>query len=122
MPLKLWRWHSFTPKEIASNGDGSIIVDEKALDMLQAARNAIGQPFVINSAYRDPEHNKLVGGSKRSQHLRGTAFDISTNKHNRRELYNACVDAGFTGFGFYGTFLHVDTGRPRWWGDRWKEI
>lgn len=121
VPDIMWRWPNFTPKEIASKGDGSIIIDERALDCLQKAREICGKPFIINSAYRDPAHNKKVGGSKNSQHLQGNAFDISTNGHDRIALLTACRDAGFTGFGFYDSFLHVDTGRARWWGKRWPE-
>lgn len=33
-------------------------------------------PIRINSCYRDPSHNKRVGGVANSQHLQGAAVDI----------------------------------------------
>ena len=114
--VKGWRWPNFSPQEIASHGDGSILIHEQSLDMLQAARNLAGKPFVINSAYRDELHNALVGGSPRSYHLEGRAFDISLNGHSKAELINILEKAGFTGLGIsYKTFVHADTGRKRRW-------
>jgi len=53
-----------------------------------------------------------VGGAPLSQHLR-LAADISLVGHDKRALLLACRRAGFTSFGFYNTFLHIDLGRPR---------
>ena len=43
---------------------------------LQALRDAVDKPIIINSGYRSPKHNKAVGGSPNSQHLKGKAADI----------------------------------------------
>ena len=51
----------------------------------------------------------------RSRHLK-IAFDISLTGHDPAVLLAACRTAGFKAFGFYRTFLHVDT-RPR--GCQW---
>lgn len=119
VPPAAWPWLDFKPEEIASRGDGSIIVDEAALERLQRARVIAGEAFVILSAYRDPIHNAKVGGAPLSLHKAGRAFDIALRGHDRSRLLQACRDAGFTGFGFYKTFLHVDTGRRRQWGTAW---
>lgn len=116
IPAGLWRWIDFRAPEIASKGDGSILVVPAALDALQAARTAVARPFRILSAYRDPIHNALVGGAPMSEHKAGVAFDIATAGHDRGELLAACRSAGFRGFGFYATFLHADMGRRREWG------
>lgn len=44
---------------------------------LNLIRSGVDNPIYINSWYRDFEHNKLVGGSSTSQHLSGSAVDIS---------------------------------------------
>jgi zinc D-Ala-D-Ala carboxypeptidase len=44
--------------------------------VLQPLRNRLKLPITINSGYRSPELNDLVGGSKTSQHMRGEAADI----------------------------------------------
>lgn len=44
--------------------------------LLEVARQAIGCPILINSGFRNPEVNSLVGGVSNSQHLLGQAADI----------------------------------------------
>ncbi len=116
VPQDVWRWPNFTPAEIASNGDGSVLINADAMDKLQLLRDLIGRPLIINSAYRDPIYNAKVGGAPLSMHKQGRAFDIALRGHDRRQLARAAQAAGFTGFGYYNTFLHVDTGRKRSWG------
>lgn len=122
MPPKLWAWPNFSLRdEIASNGNGAVIVDPETLDMAESMRAIYARkmgkimPLNVTSGYRDPAYNQKIGGGKNSMHLEGKALDISTNGHDRRALYAAAKEAGFTGFGFYNTFIHVDTGRPRFW-------
>jgi hypothetical protein len=45
------------------------------LMLLEPARQLVG-PIIINSGYRNPRVNSLVGGVKSSQHLLGQAADI----------------------------------------------
>ena len=45
-------------------------------DMMQEVRDLLGHPIRITSGYRCSELNKLVGGSKSSQHLQGLACDF----------------------------------------------
>ena len=114
-----WRWANFTPKEIACKGTGLILIDEDAMDKLQAFREVLGMPFSPNSAYRSEVHNKAVGGAPRSMHRQGRAFDIPIgNGISRNEVHRIAKEVGFTGFGDYKTFVHIDTGRARCWDKR----
>ena len=45
------------------------------LMLLEPARQVVG-PIIINSGYRNPRVNTLVGGVRNSQHLQGQAADI----------------------------------------------
>jgi zinc D-Ala-D-Ala carboxypeptidase len=119
VPEKLWRWPNFTPEEIACRGDGKIRINAPALDKLQALRDKLGVPLIVNSAYRSPAYNRKVGGAKQSTHLQGAAFDISMANHDPESFQAAARAVGFTGFGFYPrqNFMHVDIGRARQWGD-----
>lgn len=47
------------------------------LDVLQPLRDAWDKPLHINSGYRCPELNKIVGGTATSQHLKGEAADVA---------------------------------------------
>lgn len=111
-----WPLKWFTPREIASKGNGSLLVNIDALLRLDAMRERIGKPMIINSAYRDPLYNAKVGGAPMSMHKFGRAFDVSLSGHHKSDLIRMAREVGFTGFGVnYRTFLHIDTGRARQW-------
>ena len=61
-----WRWPNFSPAEIACRGTGKLLLNEPALDRLQALRDRLGKPLIVRSAYRSPEHNRTVGGATRT--------------------------------------------------------
>lgn len=44
--------------------------------MLQALRDWLGKPIIVNSGYRSPAVNKAVGGASNSSHMYGLAADI----------------------------------------------
>ena len=62
VPESAWRWPNFSPAEIACRGTGKLLVNDPALDKLQALRDRLGKPLIVRSAYRSPEHNRAVGG------------------------------------------------------------
>ena len=120
-----WPWEHFSPRELASRGNGSVCTVQTAGDLLERLRRLIGQPLVVTSGYRDPIHNARVGGAPLSRHKEGDAFDIRLANLNRFELADAAAEVGFTGMGKYQTFLHVDTrpGFALWYGgERSKKI
>ena len=49
---------------------------QRLANFLEEVRKVLGKPISINSAYRGPEVNAKVGGSKNSQHMVGCAADI----------------------------------------------
>lgn len=116
-----WRWPNFSPAELSCRHCGELYVCEKTMDALQAVREKVARPIIVNSGHRCVTYNKTVGGAAASQHLK-LAIDIQAAGQDRKALLAACEAAGFQGFGFYQTFLHVDMGRPRTWGNRdyWK--
>ena len=115
-----WRWPNFSRTEVACSHCLKDGVKDEAMDALQALRIAQDRPLRVNSGYRCPEHNVNVGGVKDSFHVKGMAFDISIrgmNESERLKLMDDAIGVGFTGLGFYETFLHVDIGPPRSWGN-----
>jgi len=63
----------------------------------------------ITSAYRCPDFNKKVGGSKISAHLQGLAVDIKVaNKNERYHLIYWAIFTGFCRIGIAETFVHID--------------
>jgi len=85
---------------------------------LEQLRVLIGQPLIITSGYRCPTHNRAVGGAAKSQHVLGTAADISARGIGVDKLAGAAEQVGFGGIGLYHrqNFVHVDVrpGRARW--------
>lgn len=120
-----WPWRNFSPKEMACRGSGKLNLSRAAMDRLQALRDALAKPLIVTSAYRSPGHNAAIGGAAKSRHVAGDAFDISMLNHDPEAFEAAARTAGFTGFGFYGpmkgNFIHIDLGRARFWGERWRE-
>ncbi len=112
------RWPSFSRTEMSCRHCGEIYHWPEFMDKLQKARDQIGRPFRIYSAHRCGLHNARVGGAPLSQHLK-LAVDIGLKGHDPRKLYQTCRAAGFTGFGFYTSFLHIDLGpRRAWYGNQ----
>jgi len=108
------RWPNFSHAEMACRHCGEVYDWPEFMDRLQQARTVVGRPFFIHSAHRCALHNARVGGAPLSQHLK-LAVDIGLYGHDPRDLHRACKQAGFRGFGFYQTFIHVDLGRKRFW-------
>lgn len=78
------------------------------LFVLDEAREFAGIPFVINSAYRSPEHPLSIKNPS-SSHIKGLAVDIkATDSITRFKIVKALIDVGFTRIGIADTFIHVD--------------
>ena len=85
------------------------LVSDRLVCMLDLAREKAGVPFVINSGYRCPEHNKEIGGVKNSAHTKGLAADILTGGSERRYvIVKALIEVGFRRLGFGRGFVHAD--------------
>jgi zinc D-Ala-D-Ala carboxypeptidase len=120
LPESTWRWPNFSPAEIACRGTGKLLINEPALDKLQALRDLMSKPLIVRSAYRSPEHNRAVGGATRSKYMNGAAFDIAMANHDPVAFEAAAREVGFLGFGFYlrSGFIHVKLVPARQWGER----
>jgi uncharacterized protein YcbK (DUF882 family) len=99
-------------------------IDLKLLDLLSDLHQKVGskQPFQIISGYRSPKTNKMLnaessGVAKRSMHLDGKAIDIRLSDVKLHYLRAAAVEMKRGGVGMYtvSNFVHVDTGRVRYW-------
>lgn len=76
-----------TPTDIA-------VINLTALvaNVLDPAREHLGIPITINSAYRSPRLNTIVGGVSNSQHCTGHAADITVPLSHLPQLYNYIAD------------------------------
>lgn len=112
---------NFKVKEFAcSDGSDPIFIAPELVEILQKIRTHFKKPVVINSAYRTVTKNKACGGATYSQHLYGTAADISIKGVSPREVaaYAETLLPKKGGIGLYSTFTHVDVRevKARWNG------
>lgn len=114
MPWDKKRWPNFQPREFACKHCGEAYYHPEAFDRIQQARTDAGIPFIINSAHRCWRHNARVGGAPKSAHKK-IAFDVAVTHATKRTILEALRRAGFTTFGFYGTFIHTDPRPNRRW-------
>lgn len=110
-PREYWKWKNFSPQEIACRGDGKLMVDEHAMDLLQKLRERLGRPMILNSAYRSEWWNRKVGGAKYSYHKKAQAFDVRMDNQNPQEFERIAKEVGFKGIIRYpkNGFIHIDT-------------
>jgi hypothetical protein len=96
-------------------GCGFCEPDSRLIDALNVIRGKLGAPIIVTSGCRCQKHNRIVGGTPDSVHLRGTAADIKSKDilpvriwDVTRSLYHAGRLPELSGLGRYKTFIHVD--------------
>lgn len=99
-------------------------IDPRVLDILHRAQQLTGGtgPYEIISAYRSPQTNEMLrtntsGVARRSLHMEGKAIDVRLRGVETHRLRQAAVGQKAGGVGYYrdSNFIHVDTGRVRYW-------
>ena len=99
-------------------------IDVQLLELLHAISDKTKPqaPFHIISGYRSPTTNKSLrkknkGVASRSMHMLGKAVDIRIAGFSTRQLRNVARKMKGGGVGYYpkSDFVHVDTGRVRYW-------
>lgn len=69
---------NFKVSEFACNdGSDKVLISEELVKVLQYIRDELKVSININSGYRTPEYNTKIGGAKASNHMNGTAADLS---------------------------------------------
>ena len=88
-------------------------MDKDFLSKLDKAREYARIPFVINSAYRSPEHPESIKNPS-SSHIKGLAVDIrTTDSRTRYRVLEALIHVGFNRIGIADTFIHVDDDKDK---------
>ena len=76
------------------------------LNVLQPLRDALGKSLKINSGYRCPELNKVVGGVSNSQHTKGEAADVASDNPYELAKMAKELNLPFDQMILYPTFVH----------------
>jgi len=92
-------------------------VSKKLITLLEALRESLQTPIIINSGYRCEKHNRAVGGVSGSMHLFGRASDLRASRYTGLQLLEKAEAVGVKSIGLAKTWIHVDD-RPK--HRRWK--
>ncbi len=102
-------------------------IDPQLFDLLHELGGTLetDQPYHIISGYRSPQTNAMLrerggghtGVASQSLHMVGKAIDIRMPGVTLDHLRSAAASLKRGGVGFYpsSNFVHVDTGRVRYW-------
>jgi uncharacterized protein YcbK (DUF882 family) len=102
-------------------------IDPKLLDLLHELSGTLetDRPFHVISGYRAPETNQMLrarggahtGVASQSLHMVGKAIDLRLPGVKLHDVREAARSLKLGGVGYYpsSNFVHVDTGRVRYW-------
>lgn len=99
-------------------------IDKNLLDLLYVLQQTVDKTgdYHIISGYRSPETNAKLrkhssGVAKKSLHMQGKAIDVRLPGIDLKYLRKAALNLHLGGVGYYpkSNFVHLDTGRPRFW-------
>lgn len=99
-------------------------IDPGVLDILFGLRTRTGcdEPFHVISGYRSPRTNAMLrrrsdGVAAHSLHMRGQAVDVRLPGVPTKRLQELALSLQRGGVGYYpkSDFVHLDTGRVRFW-------
>ncbi len=99
-------------------------IDPRLLDLLAAINGKLetSRPFDVISGYRSPQTNAMLhahseGVAVHSLHIQGKAIDIRVPGRALVALRHVAMSLRGGGVGYYphSDFVHVDTGRVRYW-------
>lgn len=127
-----WAEGNYIPEELSAidhilrdhRSREATVMDRNLYDLLYALQQQVEQQgtYQIISGYRSPATNNKLrnatnGVAKRSLHMRGKAVDIRLPGVELKHLRQAALQLHAGGVGYYpkSNFIHVDTGRPRFW-------
>lgn len=114
----------FKVKEFAcKDGSDTVLISEELVAQLEQLRTALGSDSCqVQSGYRTASHNKKIGGSRSSKHIKGWAADVVFYRDGKPiPAKTVCVraqDLDATGVQYIGTnSTHLDVRAARYWRD-----
>lgn len=97
-----------------------IFVSSTLIEVLERIREHFKKPVYINSGYRNPAYNAMIGGAKNSMHMYGMAADIHINGVTPKQIaeFAETLMPNGGGIGIYENFCHIDVRfvKSRWNG------
>jgi hypothetical protein len=85
---------------VVQRGGQRAYIDAQVAEHLQQIRSGLGRALIVNSGFRDPEHNRDVGGATFSRHIYGDGVDADVDQTRSdantraQEIFNEARDVG----------------------------
>jgi zinc D-Ala-D-Ala carboxypeptidase len=88
-------------------------MDDQFMRKIVFIREKLGFPFIVNSAYRCPKHNRTVGETGLTgPHTTGAAMDIRCNGYQAYKILEMAFLIGLKGIGVNqkgsARYIHLD--------------
>lgn len=99
-------------------------IDPRVIDIIYSVRSKIetDKPFHVLSGYRSPKTNNMLrsnstGVARNSLHLTGQAVDLRLPGYKTTYVRDVAKSLRAGGVGYYSRsdFVHMDTGKVRYW-------
>ena len=102
-------WVNFKPEEFECSHCQELKIHSSIVDLIQKAREDLGVPLSITSAYRCQDHNNSISTTGfNGPHTTGKAVDISVKDSQHRKQLITYFAPIVTGLGIAKSFIHVD--------------
>jgi len=89
-------------------------IDIRLERLVRHIEERAGEKLTITSGYRCEKHNRKVGGSETSSHLKGLAVDIGIERSRLRyRVIGAAIRLGLHRIGVGKDFVHLDIDRQK---------
>lgn len=88
------------------------------LNVIKSVETHFSRPVIVTSGYRDPDHNRMVGGAEESMHKTCDAADIQidgVSKWDIASYIRSLPNRGGVGTYCHTDSVHLDTGKNRDW-------
>tara|TARA_B110000046_G_scaffold74671_1_gene82765 strand:+ start:2496 stop:2915 length:420 start_codon:yes stop_codon:yes gene_type:complete len=111
--IKYFDLSEFDSPDDTDSGDN---MDINFVRKLDKAREIAGIPFKVNSGYRTPFHNTMVGGVESSSHMNipCCAVDIKAeDSRTRFIIISAAIQVGINRIGIGKNFIHLDADKTK---------
>ena len=104
------------------DGTDKILISDELVRALEDLRLVLGCSINLNSGYRTKAHNKAIGGSATSKHMKGIAADVICKRDgtnvSAKEVCCRAQDLDLDSIQIIsGVAVHIDVRGSRYWRD-----